>query len=590
MPASTRSSPSAAGSSNRRGADAHRGRRVDVRGAGVDRARPVLRAAGGIGIAAEPDRLRPLRPGRSGEPALRGARQLRRTPAHADLLEGAVEHHLFRRRRGAAVDRGFAGRRAAARLRPGARQGLLPHRAVRAGGHHPGGGGGDLALPLPHQLWPGELGPGAPGRRAGRLAGRPAVGDADDHRLRGVEEFRLQHGDPARRPAGGPARALRGRAHRRCLDLAADPAHHPAVAGAGAAGGVGDHGVGLLPALRRALCHDPGRPAAVDGERAVPDVRGRLQVVEPGAGVGRGLHAVPGHPGRDHPAAAGRPQAGPGMSRPVGGTRFQAFLVNGALALFALLALAPLAWMVSVSFMPMGEASRFPPPLLPTAVTLDNYRELFTRTGIGRAFANSLVVSIAITVGSLLVNAAAGYAFAKLRFRGRERLFQLMLAALVVPAQVAMLPLFLLMKELGLVNSLGGVVVPALAGVFGIFLVRQYARSIPDALVEAARIDGAGELRIFLQVVLPMLRPVLVTLAIFTFMAAWNDFMWPLIVLADQQQYTLPVALAALSREHIMDVEMMMAGAVVTVLPVLLLFLALQRWYMQGLLLGSVKG
>ncbi|WP_132984858.1 carbohydrate ABC transporter permease [Luteimonas terricola] len=278
------------------------------------------------------------------------------------------------------------------------------------------------------------------------------------------------------------------------------------------------------------------------------------------------------------------------MSRPVGGSRLQLLLVNGALALFALLALAPLAWMVSVSFMPMGEASRFPPPLLPAAVTLDNYRELFARTGFGRAFGNSLVVSFAITLGSLLVNTAAGYAFAKLRFRGRERLFQLMLAALVVPAQVAMLPLFLLMKELGLVNSLGGVVVPALAGVFGIFLVRQYARSIPDALIEAARIDGAGELRIFFQVVLPMLKPVLVTLAIFTFMAAWNDFMWPLIVLAEQQQYTLPVALAALSREHIMDVEMMMAGAVVTVLPVLLLFLALQRYYMQGLLLGSVKG
>ena len=278
------------------------------------------------------------------------------------------------------------------------------------------------------------------------------------------------------------------------------------------------------------------------------------------------------------------------MSRPVGGSRLQALLVNGALAAFALLALAPLAWMVSVSFMPMGEASGFPPPLLPSAVTLDNYRELFARTGIGRAFANSLVVSLGITLGSLAINTAAGYAFAKLRFRGRERLFQVLLAALVVPAQVAMLPLFLLMKQLGLVNTLGGVVVPALAGVFGIFLVRQYARSIPDALLEAARIDGAGELRIFVQVVLPMLKPVLVTLAIFSFMAAWNDFMWPLIVLADQGQYTLPVALAALSREHIMDVEMMMAGAVVTVLPVLMLFLALQRWYMQGLLLGSVKG
>ena len=278
------------------------------------------------------------------------------------------------------------------------------------------------------------------------------------------------------------------------------------------------------------------------------------------------------------------------MSRPVGGSRLHALLVNGALAAFALLALAPLLWMVSVSFMPMGEASRFPPPLLPDVATLDNYHALFARTGIGRAFANSLLVSLAITLGSLLVNTAAGYAFAKLHFRGRERLFQLLLAALVVPAQVAMLPLFLLMKELGLVNSLGGVVLPALAGVFGIFLVRQYARSIPDALIEAARIDGASELRIFVQVVLPMLKPVLVTLAIFSFMAAWNDFMWPLIVLAGQEKYTLPVALAALSREHIMDVEMMMAGAVVTVLPVLLLFLGLQRWYMQGLLLGSVKG
>lgn len=164
------------------------------------------------------------------------------------------------------------------------------------------------------------------------------------------------------------------------------------------------------------------------------------------------------------------------------------------------------------------------------------------------------------------------------------------MAALVIPAQVAMLPLFLLMKQLHLVNNIGGVVVPALATVFGIFLVRQYARSIPDELIEAARIDGASEMRIFFQIVLPMLKPVLVTLTIFTFMGSWNDFMWPLIVLTDQEQYTLPVALAALSREHIMDVELMMAGAVVTVIPVLLLFVALQRYYIQGLLLGSVKG
>ena len=219
-----------------------------------------------------------------------------------------------------------------------------------------------------------------------------------------------------------------------------------------------------------------------------------------------------------------------------------------------------------------------------------NYHELFARIGLGRNFANSVLVSGAITVLSLLVNTMAGYAFAKLRFAGRERIFQVLLAALVIPAQVAMLPLFLMMKGLGLANNFGGVIVPALATVFGIFLVRQYARSIPDELLEAARIDGASELRIFFQIVLPMLKPMLVTLAIFTFMASWNDFMWPLIVLTDQSQYTLPVALASLSREHIQDVEMMMAGAVITVLPVLLLFLLLQRYYIQGLLLGSVKG
>ena len=278
------------------------------------------------------------------------------------------------------------------------------------------------------------------------------------------------------------------------------------------------------------------------------------------------------------------------MSLPVGESRWRMLGVNGALLVLALLSLAPLAWMLSVSFMPRGEAAQFPPPLLPSAPTLENYRELFARTGMARYFANSLLVALSITGLSLLVNTMAGYAFAKLRFRGRERLFQWLLAALVVPAQVAMLPLFLLMKQLGLVNSYWGVILPGMAGVFGIFLVRQYARSIPDELIEAARIDGAGELRIFLRIVLPLLKPVLATLAVFTFLAAWNDFMWPLIVLAEQQQYTLPVALAALSREHIMDVEMMMAGAVVTVLPVLLLFLALQRYYMQGLLLGSVKG
>jgi multiple sugar transport system permease protein len=161
---------------------------------------------------------------------------------------------------------------------------------------------------------------------------------------------------------------------------------------------------------------------------------------------------------------------------------------------------------------------------------------------------------------------------------------------LVIPAQVAMMPLFLLLKQMGLVNTYFGAMVTGLASVFGIFLVRQYARSLPDELLEAARIDGAGEARIFFQIVLPALRPILVTLAIFAFLGAWNDFMWPLIVLSDQTMQTLPVALANLSREHVQDNELMMAGAVVTVIPVLVLFLVLQRYYLQGLLVGSVKG
>jgi multiple sugar transport system permease protein len=147
-----------------------------------------------------------------------------------------------------------------------------------------------------------------------------------------------------------------------------------------------------------------------------------------------------------------------------------------------------------------------------------------------------------------------------------------------------------LLKHLGLVNHYGGVIVPALASIFGIFLVRQYALSIPDELLEAARMDGAGEWRIFGSIVVPLLRPIIVTLAVFTLLGTWNDFMWPLIVLTDKDLYTLPVALASLSREHVQDNELMMAGAVLTIGPVLAVFLVLQRYYMQGLTMGSVKG
>ncbi|MBI3731534.1 MAG: carbohydrate ABC transporter permease [Burkholderiales bacterium] len=279
----------------------------------------------------------------------------------------------------------------------------------------------------------------------------------------------------------------------------------------------------------------------------------------------------------------------PARRKLVGANSTYAVIVNSLLIGIAFLSMAPLLWMVSVSLMSPGESGNFPPPILPENASLYNYKVLFTRGGMGGFFINSFLLAALTTTISLMFNVSAGYAFAKLHFAGRERIFKLLLSALVIPGQVAMLPLFLLLKNMGLVNTYAGVVIPGMAGIFGIFLVRQYARTIPDDLLEAARMDGAGELLIFVRIVLPILKPVLATLAIFTFLGSWNDFMWPLIVLTDSALHTLPVALSALSREHVQDSELMMAGAVVTILPVLLLFLVLQRFYISGLMMGAVK-
>jgi multiple sugar transport system permease protein len=272
------------------------------------------------------------------------------------------------------------------------------------------------------------------------------------------------------------------------------------------------------------------------------------------------------------------------VKRPAATVLVHAVLVVGAVA-----ALAPLAWMVAASLMPTGEANSFPPRFLPSRPTLLHYRELFTRLDLGRAFASSLIVSFTTTAISLLFNSMAGYAFAKLRFPGRDRLFGALLAAMVIPAPIAMLPLFLMLRSLGLVNSYAGVVLPAAATILGIFLIRQFARGIPDDFIDAARLEGAGELEIYRRIVLPLLRPVLTTLGVVTFLATWNDFIWPLIVLTDERRYTLPVALASLVGEHVQDTELMMAGSVLTVLPVLLLFLGLQKQYIEGITLGGLK-
>jgi multiple sugar transport system permease protein len=265
-------------------------------------------------------------------------------------------------------------------------------------------------------------------------------------------------------------------------------------------------------------------------------------------------------------------------------------ILHGLLIAGALVTMAPLLWMVSASLMPAGAASTYPPRFLPETITFVHYEALFTRMNVARYVLNSAVIALLVTAISVLINSMAGYAFAKLRFRGRERLFKVLLSAMIIPAQIAMLPLFLMLKEMGLINTYWGVVIPGMASIFGIFLVRQYALSIPDSLIDAARADGAGEFRIYSTIILPLCMPILVTLGIFTFMGTWNDFLWPLIVLADESMHTLPVALANLVGEHAQDTELMMAGSVLTVLPVLLVFMMLQRYYIAGMMAGSVKG
>jgi len=267
----------------------------------------------------------------------------------------------------------------------------------------------------------------------------------------------------------------------------------------------------------------------------------------------------------------------------------RSILLHGGLIVGAAITLMPLFWMVAASFMSPGEANNLPPRLVPRHPTLENYAALVTRLDMVRNFANSAVVTVLATVISVLVNSLAGYAFAKLPFAGREKLFRYLASAMVVPAQVGMLPLFLMMREMGLVNTYAGVIVPYMASVFGIFLIRQYALSVPDDLLDAARIDGAGEFMIFRLVALPIIKPIVVTLAAFTFLSAWNDFMWPLIILSDSAMYTLPVALANMVGEHVQDTELMMAGSVVTILPALIVFLVFQRTFVGGIMAGGVK-
>jgi len=260
------------------------------------------------------------------------------------------------------------------------------------------------------------------------------------------------------------------------------------------------------------------------------------------------------------------------------------------LGLGLVLVVTPFVWMLLGSFKTNGELRQNPPTWWPQAPTLDNYRELFTRLDFPQFFTNSVVVAVVVTVGNLVFCSMLGYAFAKIDFWGRTWMFRLVLATLMIPGMVTLVPLFVLVSNLGMVNTYFGLILPFLAGPFGVFLMRQFMQGIPDELIDAARVDGAGELRIFATVVMPLCRPALATLAILTFLGSWNNFLWPLVVASTEDMYTLPVALALYSvGQNSTNYGLLLAGACVVLVPVLAVFLALQRHFVQGLATTGLK-
>ncbi len=264
--------------------------------------------------------------------------------------------------------------------------------------------------------------------------------------------------------------------------------------------------------------------------------------------------------------------------------------INLFLVLGLMVTVTPFLWMLSTSFKSSGSIFVYPPQLIPSQFTLDHYKDLFERVRFLVHFKNSVIVAVAITLLNLFFNSLAGYAFAKHRFPGKEKLFTLLLATMMVPGQVAMMPVFLILKNLGLLNTFLGLIIPGASGVFGIFFMRQFMLSIPNDLIDSAKIDGCSEFRIYWNIMLPLCKPALATLAIFTFMGSWNEFLWPLIIMTKESMYTLPVALANLNGKYNTEWGLLMAGSVVVILPVLLLFICLQRYFMRGIALTGIKG
>ncbi|SCL24567.1 carbohydrate ABC transporter permease [Micromonospora inyonensis] len=297
------------------------------------------------------------------------------------------------------------------------------------------------------------------------------------------------------------------------------------------------------------------------------------------------LPAYAPHRRRRTPApAASVPHPGRRRDRLVAGLLH--LLLGGGL----LLMIGPFVWMLVSSFKPEAEVRRVPPTWWPEAATLANYRELFSRLDFPQYFANSSLVAVGVTVGNVLICAATGYALAKLPFRGRGGLFAAVVGTVMVPPVVWFIPVFVLVSNLGLVNTYAGLVLPNIAQAINVFLMRQFMLSIPDDLLEAARIDGASEWRVFWRIVLPLSGAPMATVGILTFLGSWNNFLWPLAVATTEDKYTLPVALALYSvGQNQSRYGLLLAGSVVVVLPVLLVFLVLQRHFVRGIATTGLK-
>jgi multiple sugar transport system permease protein len=284
--------------------------------------------------------------------------------------------------------------------------------------------------------------------------------------------------------------------------------------------------------------------------------------------------------------AAGRIR--PLVRRPRRKVSAATIIIGALLAVGAFATAFPFIWMVFASVKPRSESVAYPPALLPKEPTFEYFQQLFVELDFGRYLVNTLAIVI-ISMFGLLLMAAAGYGFAKFRFPGRDALFFLVLVTMMIPVQVTMIPTYLILNGMKLTNTLVGIALPTLVSGFSIFLFRQFMATIPTEMIEAARIDGAGEWRIFFRIILPMSRPILAVQVVLTFIAGWNSFLWPLIIANDQRLYTLSVGVALLNQQIATNPSLQMAASTLMVVPILIVFIVFQRYVVQGFALSGLK-